>query len=66
MVQISRRQKFIEIKDSGGGYITGKVPGVSSFKDLFNPTLNLGYSKSLRVRFGENKATDNYKKNKGN
>ena len=59
---------------NGGAYpasdgsccVTGKIKGVSSFKDIFNPSLNLEYSKTIRKRMGENKATDNYNKNKGN
>jgi RHS repeat-associated protein len=46
-----------------GGRITGKIDGVSSFKDIFTPSLNTEYSKLIRRRMGENKATDNYKSN---
>lgn len=52
------------VRSEHGGAVLDEIPGVSSFNDLFKPSLNKDYSESIRKRMGTNKAKDNYSKNK--
>ncbi|MBW1298655.1 RHS repeat domain-containing protein [Aquimarina litoralis] len=46
-----------------GGRITGKLSGVSSFKDIFKPSLNTTYGALIKSRMGNNTPKNNYNKN---